>query len=465
MSPRRPCSSARQSVEGHLAIVVLIFLVVTGLLLQGFVQWSLGDERIGQAIDEAAQRRAEVTGLENVVKEALLLHYETGLNATPPAVSTLINEGLMMVTGGGVQSTALPGVPGWSPATFQAPFASYWDGASTSLGGGFSAIVESAQPRALRRLDNVRLPHLPPILVRNGLSDTFTFGFSRASPTALSYRVTARLWQVPITDFEIMAYATPTDGTLPQIARLPSLGTNALSEPAVRAGLVLTALSSGPGAVAAGSVLPASQREIVSLAGINWSYIWSSAFRLALIASLPTEDSVVYDARQLTGELPGGVTADWNNALVTVSVSDVAGNGLYLLSSESALTTVALQQGGGAQTSPLVLYLDGGTSTANRLQVHLLTSLTRPCIIYLVNTNLVSPGSALAITGALLFSPTSTLAGGASLTAPLTLHGAFVADLAAFPNLAGITVLRVFNPSWRGMVPRALVVQADGSVL
>ena len=465
MSSHGPFPSTTRSVRGHLAVVVLIFLVVTGLLLQAFVHWSLADERMAHAIDLAAQRRAEVAGLENVVKEALLLHYEIGLNATPPAVSTLINEGLNAVTAGAVQSTAVPVVPGWSPGTFQAPFAVYRDGATTSLGGGFTASVESAQPRALRRLDNVRLPHLPPIIVRNGLSDTFTFGFSRASPTAASYRVTARLWQVPITDFEIVAYATPTDGTLPQITRLPSLGTNDLSEPAVRAGLVLTGLSTGPGAVAVGSVLPASQREIVSLAGIQWSYIWSSAFRLALVASLPTDDSLVYDAREITRELPGGVTADWDSARVTVSVSDFAGNGLYFHSSDSAMTTVALQQGGGAETSPLILYLDGGTSTANRLQVQFLSSLTRPCIIYLVNANLVSPGSALEITGALLFSPNSTLAGGATLTAPLTLNGALVADLAAFPSLAGITVLRVFDPSWRGMVPRALVVQADGSVL
>jgi len=464
MSPRFPFPATGRSIQGHLAVVVLVFLVVTGLVLQAFVQWSLGDERIGYAVDQADQRRAEVSSLENVVKEALLLHYETGLTATPPAVSTLINEGLKMVTGGAVQSTSLPGMPGWSPATFQAPFASYRDGASTSLGGGFSASVESAQPRALRRLDNVRLPHLPPILVRNGLSDTFAFNFSRASPTATSYRVTARLWQVPITDFEILAYVTPTDGTLPPISRIPALGTNTLSEPAVRAGLVLTGLSSGPGAVAT-DTLPASQREIVSLAGINWSYIWSSAFRYALISSLPPDDSVVYEARQVTRELPGGVAADWDNVVVTVAVSEFAGNGFYFLQSDSGLTTLALQQGSGAETSPLILYLDGGTAAGNRLQVQILGSLTRPCILYLVNANVVSPGSALEITGALLFSPTATLAGGASLTAPLTLNGALVADLAAFPSLAGVSVLRVPNPSWRGMVPRVLVVQADGSVL
>jgi hypothetical protein len=162
--------------------------------------------------------------------------------------------------------------------------------------------------------------------------------------------------------------------------------------------------------------------------------------------------------------MPAGVIADWDAHRLTVSVGDLAEAGLYLRGSASVLTTVRLQQGGGTASGPVVLYLDGGDGVAQRLQVEITSSLTRPCVIYLNNANVLDPGAARTMVGALFLSNTARIAEGASLSQPLTITGSLAASITAFPNLAAITVNRAVSPAWRGLVPRTLVVQADGVV-
>jgi hypothetical protein len=462
--PVVPAHGRRRLLHGHLAVVVLVFLVFAGLVLQALVRWTVDDGDAGRAIDRAAQRRVELASLEAIVKESLLLHYESALVGSAPTVAALVDEGLAAITGGAVSRTGLPALPDASPASFQAPLASVAQGASQTLNGVFSAHVDATYPRALRRLDAFRLPHLPSIAVRNATSNTFAFGFQRSTPASTSYQVTARLWLVPVSDFEITAYALPGTGAPPALSALPSLGANALTAPDVRSGLALTGLSSGIGAVTGTSGLPASQRELVSSAGVVWSYVWSAGFRVQLTATLPANHAFAYDSPPEPAAMPGGVVADWDAHRLTVSVGDLAEQGLYLRGSASLLTTVRLQQGGGTASGPVVLYLDGGEGGPNRLQVELASSLTRPCVIYLTHANLVSPGSPRTLLGALFLSPSARVAEGASLAQPLTITGSLAASITAFPNLDAITVQRAASPTWRGRVPRAVLVQADGLV-
>jgi len=267
-----PLSASRK--RGAITLFVLLFILVALSFFQSYIHFSTADYATGHDLILFKQKEVDKQNLQVILKEALLTYYEGGQMGQPMgSLPALITDQLNLLNSSDVTFalTSYPSLPSNSRDLFW-PFIS---GSSTALNGSFR-LTETAAERSFNRVNDFLDPDLSALQVTNGSNGYFVFTFSRteSGKAAETISITARLWQVPVCDFNLFTYSTSVPSSIPATPPVLSSQLQAqINSGAIRT-LTLSAIPSSSLSGNAGTEFPYAYRELSSATSSVWQYLF-----------------------------------------------------------------------------------------------------------------------------------------------------------------------------------------------
>lgn len=270
-----------------MAVLALVIAVVCVIMFQGFITDVTSDMAAAAELDRHMQLQAERVAVEHIVKEGLLRYYEEARLAAPPAgANTLINGMLDNMEGGGITYSVTSGAnlpsnsAGVGAGSFWPVLAS---AGTTNLSGVFQLQPENnANGLSLRSVDSFLPPPLPAQQVIDSSKAAneqpiFPFVITRqvgAQTGSVIFTVDARMWQVPITDLNLVSYAIANSAaSIPDApAALSDALTADIASGTINA-LCLSKMSTG-NVISSTTTYPYYYRDIFSAGSLVWEWEW-----------------------------------------------------------------------------------------------------------------------------------------------------------------------------------------------
>jgi hypothetical protein len=279
-SVNRTTGAGKRARKGAIAIMALLIVVVMAILFQTYMTHVLSDMKTGGMFDKVAQYNGERQAIGNLVKEAVLQFYERPrVGQTVPAMNTLIDQYLNQMETGNVTYTVtnIDAFPANAPAAFWPTIPnSAAAGVDTAIGAFWlhSETVpgDLAKGRVARFFGDSNASVLA--VLNTAKKDIFSVQVSRATGgnTDATFTFYLRMFQVPVTNFNLVSYAI-TDNAADIPNALPSLGGG------INAGnLNVLALSKmnqngiNLAGTASATTYPYMYRELFSAAASVWEY-------------------------------------------------------------------------------------------------------------------------------------------------------------------------------------------------
>jgi hypothetical protein len=514
--------ATRASVKrGGVAVMALIVALVTVTLFQGYMTNVVSDAGAGETLDLFTQAQGERIAIERVVKEAVLEYYEIGrMGGTPPTISELIESFLDNMESGGVTYavTTAASLPSYQPTLF-------WPNLDTdgnTACGSFELIDTNLSNFfvVLRRVGQyMPAPTLVPQLFQDS-EDHFTYTITRSDGPIFNVHV--RLYQVPVTDYNVVAYAVAKSKT--SIPDAPPDLPDTISD-AITAGDIHALCMSKLGAANSianngnedgeGLDFPYSFRELFSGASLVWEYLCYNAdyikvlapkdYRLAggvvqplamyslsaleqegMINGAVPPESMGFDNYQRVGGViqydpvtgqPIRLDTAWTVDLNTLSDAKIDGSAgadtfrrIYVQAPGTMTLNITDSAAGGGVTTPVVIWVNGWSVTdavtyeAAPTTINLVGDLRDQEIFIYVCGSQIVPSANARMKGMIVL---DDLFGGIdSSTGYLTLDGliSFRAD-SPYVDLEGVAVNSQTLPALRRIAPRFLLVDAQSEVV
>ena len=232
--------------------MALVMAIISAVLLQAYLTKVTGDLTASAALDRHLQFQGERVAVERVVKEAILQYYEMPRFGTaPPSVDAVIVQLLDQMSSDGEVTFSLqssPTLPGSTSSVFNPD--SFWaalTGDETPIGNGF-VLKENSLEQSHKRAYSF-LPWFPALEVVNDSSGDFIFPFvvqRSGTGGTVTFQVNVRMWQVPVSDFNLVSYVIAEDQTsLPDDPPALSAGLSSAITSAQIAGLCMSKMPEG----------------------------------------------------------------------------------------------------------------------------------------------------------------------------------------------------------------------------
>lgn len=276
---------ARRGRRGAVAVMALLIVVVMAVLFQAYLTHVMSDMNAGNTFDRISQYNGERMAIGNLVKEAVLQYYErprVGQNGF--TIQTLLNDYLNAMDNGGPVAYVVNVNSAFPLSTDAAGAGIFWPrlaGNDTPLSGAF-VLHNEALPQNLaksRVAQFVGDPAQNVLSVRNGNNDIFQITVSRIeNARQVNFVYYIRLFQVPVTDFNLIAYGI-TD-VVADIPAAPPAINGATSTSIANGNLSVLALSRmdapndiNRNSAVASTAYPYLYRELFSAAAGVWEYV------------------------------------------------------------------------------------------------------------------------------------------------------------------------------------------------
>jgi len=440
--------------KGSVSFFVLLFILAALFFFQSYLNYTTSDYNTGWDLDDRTQRIAEEANLRIIVKQALLTYYErgyfTGQNTS--TVAQLINVELGYLNANNevnYRLTSTPALPARDSDTFW-PFLS---GDTTLLNGAFS-LTKSDSDRDFDHVNDFLDPTNDAFEVQGSGSPDFPFVFTRSTDEK-SITVNARMWQVPVTDFNLYAYGVPVKDGIPSDP--PSLGDSLSSS--VQNGSIRAIALSQIGSIAGQqtTTYPFYYRELFSAGAQVWQGLfyglgYYNQFKSGLTyINHDINKDAEYDERisGLRYRRIGGSDA-WQ-----VRVRELKKN-LLITSSGNPSQDVYLVNGSDYEDSPIVIYAFNRYNTTE-MNVHIRRDISRPVLFIGENVNLILDRNNLDVYGAWYLDRYNSSDAMTDNNRNFTIHGSFAWK--GTQNLSqNIKIETYNNDELRLIVPRFLLV-------
>lgn len=403
-------STPSNSRRGYISALVLILLIAFGTVIVSNISSLATDSLARLEWDRMRQVAAEAEGLEVIVKEAVLAQLETALSSSAKTFEQDLNDRLTALYGSSevsysVMMESLPTLP--THVFFPAASPAAADQAS-SMGFGSTSLRNILALGPATDLGTVQVDF------SRSLSD-------RIGTMTRTVRVAARIYSVPLTNFDGVAYARPSDsGTttirapLASTAMLLHQDLTAFEASGGRLWLV-SSLDPRVDTTAIGHLrdpsgnLPYYYRNHVSVSWNLAKYLWRQDYLNTLHSAAGVSGTV--DFGRPDPELTG-VTFDLEENRLEIALSEVDVPIVQVIDAGGA-RTVRLVDGGGNRTTPIYLVLDNRSvwhPPLARTRLELDLRGARPVIIVGFGVEVDHANDADSVLfGSLLLDPNSTV--------------------------------------------------------
>lgn len=207
-----------RSRAGGVAVMALILALVMLLVFQAYTTSVISDIGAGESLDRYTQYQGERVAIERLVKEAVLQYYESArMGVATDSIENVLKAFLteMDASSSVDYAVTLPAFPS---------NASFWpvmDASPKSVGGAYSLYDDALESVVSKRRIANYVPNPAHVYqVRRGTGsgdDVFDVKITRTNGgETVEYHVYVRMYQVPVTDFNLISYAVASD-----VASLP----------------------------------------------------------------------------------------------------------------------------------------------------------------------------------------------------------------------------------------------------
>jgi hypothetical protein len=386
----------RKGKKGSVSFFVLLFILAALFFFQSYLSFTTADYNTGWDLDDRTQRIVEEANLRIIVKQALLTYYERGYFSDPDSstVEQLINVQLGYLNANNSVSYTLastPVLPGRGD-----DFWPFLRGDTTSLEGGGS-LVKSSSDRDFDHVNDFLTPDKDAFEVQNAGDPDFPFVFTRSTDGA-SITVNARMWQVPVTDFNLYAYGVPVKDGIP--VNPPPLSASVSS--AIQNGSLRAITLSQIGSIAGQqtTTYPFYYRELFSAGAQVWQGLfyglgYYNQFRNTQVYT----DHDINKDEEYEDRISGlryrriGGSDAWQVRVRELKES------LFITSSGNPSQDVYLVNGSNDENSPIVIYIFNRYNTTE-INVHVRRNISRPVLFIGENVNLILDRNNLHVYGA-----------------------------------------------------------------
>ena len=387
-----------------MAVYVGIMVIVMAFVLEAALQLGLAATQLGTAWDFRRQREVEARAVAVAVKEAILAVSETAPSNASDGLPAEVASKVGSIVNGttGVTITGSP-----ANASVLPPSNPQWPGASP-VGVAMPNFATLASVGPIGR-------NLQSILSAGPIADlgTKTFSFTQTSTLTSetpNYIVTARMFSVPVTNFNWVAYGLPattngvvnTPPTSPSGTwfAMPSPGNSGLAAPLVHAysGETGTFPEMFGGS---GSALPSYQyRDLVSVCWNTFEYWTSLNYQNALLVAATAVNT--FDYTNPTN-LPSGVT--WDGTTATLDLGATTATAIVFVDSLGGNTLKIVGAPDDSQ-APVIVAIRNFSGVQTNVQLQGTNS--RSTILYLPCTALTPLAAGINFRGAVLLFTDST---------------------------------------------------------
>jgi hypothetical protein len=297
---KRGVNKAR-SRKGAVAFMAVLVVVVMAILFQAYSTHVLSDMKTGQTFDTQSQYNGERMAIGNLVKEAVLQYYERPrVGQDTGSISSILSAYLTAMDNGSTvnYSISYPATETlltaeFPPATDATNPNIFWPkipdvsvlNAETKIGGTSSTFIlkDVAVPSDIlksRVAQFVGNPDNRILSVFNGTSNVFPITVTRSEGgKSINFRYYVRLYQVPVTDFNLAAYAiTDVVTDIPATPPTINAATSAKITNGTISTLALSRMNVNTGINKDGTfpmtAYPYIFRELFSSAASVWEYVF-----------------------------------------------------------------------------------------------------------------------------------------------------------------------------------------------
>jgi hypothetical protein len=327
---RRGGNAHKRSRKGAVAILALVIALVGAILFQAYLTHVLSDIKTSGEFDTVSQYEGERRAIGNLVKESVLQYYECPrLNVGVTSVQKTLEAYLaaMKMTNITYSVDTMPALPSNAEATFWVNLSVDGDsdgevmeaGDSETLGTGFKLKSELLPDILSKSRIAQYIPDPDNVLSiqTDALDDVFTFVITRTDSntnTEVIFTYYVRMFQVPVTDYNLVAYAM-ADTTADIVDKPPTLSTtmvDAIKDGDISA-LCLSKMADDSAitkiSLAASTSYPYSYRELFSAGNGVWEWVFyddeyigqyfptntGNGVYLVNLSTTPSEETVTVD--------------------------------------------------------------------------------------------------------------------------------------------------------------------------
>jgi hypothetical protein len=447
-----------------MAVLLLAIVVLMIFSMQFYVSWANFQSSL--AFDSYRSQVAELTGLQQVVQESILAMRSTAPANSANAIATEINNRLSAMRFPSGVSVALTGSSA-PPAHVFYPFGAAHPASILPL---FSA--STVQPgiagtgnRLLRFLMPGPAADLgaDPAGVAPYTYSTYTFSRTVSNATAdnRTITVTARLFSVPVTNIDCVAYGLPSSGTVAQSS--PAMPSGFFSNGISR----LVATLNDPTKDTTfypdtfdpnnASTLSYQWENSVLFSWDAYEYIWGTAYQDAVLNAAGPAGTYDFDA-QVNPPITG-VTGSGNS--VTVALGSVTATTLAVVDASGSGRSIQIlgsPVGNVLNAQPLLLYLKNTGTVATSVTIS--GNNNRPIILLSRQCALTFTGN-LQFQGAIILDRNSTATGGGTIFGHLSFYCA-ASPFPAWNNLTLVDSAGV-KAALAPLAPRVLLVSTTAT--
>ncbi len=284
--PLLPAFKTSRARRGAVAVMALIVILVGAILFQAYTSHVLADLKAAGTFDRYAQLQGERRAISNLVRESVLEYYERPRLGQPEVgLTEILNGYLASMKGASSIDYAAAVVGSAFPGADKDAFWPHLDPANidgdVSVNGGRIHPINLPPDLAHSRLARYFDPGAKVLSIQNGAgsSDIFQIDVTRDGGTGGTdavFHYYVRLFQVPVTDENLIAYGTSDKAAnIPaNPPELPDSVKTAISDGSISA-LALSKMN-GPGATLFASTdsYPFLFRELFSAASSLWEYVF-----------------------------------------------------------------------------------------------------------------------------------------------------------------------------------------------
>jgi hypothetical protein len=426
------------SRRGFISGLAILMMVVMLTMMTGYFTQFTTDNNAGQELSYFQQIAADRNSVEQIVKEAVLYYYESALFGDAPVdpLETVINTALGQLNNSSIDllfvldtaASPLPVMP-TNSANFLCVNLS---GGNTPFGDGFELFPIAGQSPTIRRVDRYLNPNMSRLIVAPATTTDaeghrYTFVIRRTGPGGVgrvdvTYTVSLKMYQVPLTDFNLLGASYVKDGypaMLNTVVPLTDAGGNPLQLSAnINNGTLFGMCTSWPqDNQSLGNVVqwPNYYREALSAGSVAWEYFWESDACNQQFIDNATLAIQLDDPAGFLGD-PSVVAPD---PLFPVSAANPwtinidAIQGTVILYSRTGPSPVVNLIGTGAAGNPLTIISSSDNPGLVRIQLNLdTTTVARPIFLRLNKTNLNTSGDTIFNTASIFLDNNADINGG-----------------------------------------------------
>ena len=447
-----------RSQKGNIAVYVAVTVTAIMFLLLASMEMTISAYSVALGWDVRRQREIEARSVAQIVKEAILATAET----SPSPSSDSLSDEVASRISAAWPSASLTITDSTNYAAVTVPTNPQWP-----LGVPHSTATLDFTASSGRGLGRNIQALLSPGQIADLGSSTFSFEQENAATPGETtpYRVVARYFSVPLTNYSWVAYGDPsTTGGVVATPPTPPTFTRAsgFSSPIVHAhtaGQSSTFSDMYPGMTTGttSDTLSSFYRDLVSVTWNAYAY-WTSGTYQNTLQSFATSNSCAYSFAA-PSTIPTGANSSitWDGTRAVLNLSVAATPSLIVFSDPNGGNTLRITGSASGTINPVMVVIRNYSST--RTIIELSGNNTRPVFIYAPNTRINPLTAGLVIRGGVLLFPNSQIGSAFSLSGSV----AYPQSFSPTPPIT-VTPDATFKTAFANMAPRALVVSVRGTL-